>query len=176
MSPREKKLLILLLVGGAVMLNFFAFSAYLTKRQEITESKQDAEQALILAEMMRGGGDATLEEMKWLEEHEPKPSESQDVQVALQAYSTVEATQAGLEITKQDPMPTNTSGVHFHRAAILIKVTGTEKALYQWLDRINVPDQLRAATRLVMEPNDADDSLINCEVTIEQWFVPAPSA
>ncbi len=54
-------------------------------------------------------------------------------------------------------------------------MTGTEQALYQWFDRLNVPDQLRNATQIRLTPNQQDDTKIDCTATIEQWFIPKTS-
>ena len=70
-------------------------------------------------------------------------------------------------------MPTDaTEGRFYHRAQFQIRVIGTEEALYRWFDRINVPDQFRVASQILLGPDQQDDTKIDCTATIEQWFVP----
>jgi len=174
MSPREKKLLALFLVAGFVMLNFLGASSYFAKKKEVALMLEEAQRALNTAELFRASRDQAEKEMKWLVDNEPTPAENQDVQVALESFCTVEAVKSKLTIGKLKLQTSDTTpGNHFHRAKIVIEVTGSEASLYEWLDRINVPDKLRRATRLVVSPNPQDDTKIDCKATIEQWFVPA---
>lgn len=174
MSSREKKLLTLFLVAGFVMLNFLGGSYYLAKKEEVALMQEEAERALNTAELFRASRDQAEKEMQWLVQNEPKPAENQDVQVALESYCTVEAGKCKLTIGKLNLQTSDTTaGNHFHRAKIVVEVTGSEASLYEWLDRINVPEKLRRATRLVLSPNAQDDTKIDCKATIEQWFVPA---
>jgi hypothetical protein len=52
-------------------------------------------------------------------------------------------------------------------------VTGSEESLYRWFDKINVPEQFRAVSQILLSPNKQDDTKIDCTVTLEQWFIPA---
>lgn len=176
MSPREKKLLILFLIGGLVMINFLGISFYQKTRAELNDRRLEAERKVQAAEMFRESRDQALKEMEWLAERMPEPAENQDVQVALEAYCKKEAMDAGLTVGKIDLQQTDsTPGRFFHRAKIQFSVSGPEEALYNWLQRVHMPDKLRAPTRLVMKPKSDDDTQIQCMALIEQWFVPTTS-
>jgi hypothetical protein len=163
MSPREKKLL--------------AFGFYQTKSVEMNRALQDARQKLDTAEMFRASREQVTDQMDWLASRQPEPAANQDVQTKLQQLCETEAKSTGLEIKNQRPLPTDTtSGIHYHRAKIQLTVSGTEEALYRWFDRLNVPDQFRAATVIRLSPNAKDDTKIDCTATVEQWFVPQPPA
>lgn len=158
------------------MLHFIGGSYYLAQKKEVERLQAEAGRALQTAELFRASKDQAEKEMQWLAANEPAPAENQDVQVALESFCTVEAGKSRLSIGKRNLQTTDMSpGNHFHRAKIVIEVTGTEATLYEWLDRINVPEKLRRATRLVLSPNVQDDTKIDCKATIEQWFVPAPA-
>lgn len=175
MSPREQKLLIFFAAAGFIVVNFLAYGFYNNKRDEMQRAYQDARQQLDTAEMFRASREQVTDQMEWLAAREPEPEANQDVQTRLQKFCEDEARGAGLEITNQRPLPTDTTaGNHFHRAKFQFTVTGREDALYRWFDRINVPDQLRAATAIRLSPNK-DDTLIDCVTTVEQWFVPIPT-
>ena len=173
MSPREKKLLIFFALAGFAIVNFLAFNFATSKRAEVNANRAQAEQALATAETFRANSEQVTDEMEWLAKHEPEPAANQDVQTNLQGAVEREAKAVGLTIKPgQKPLPTDSTGKHFHRAKIQITVTGTEQALYQWFDRLNVPDQLRISTQIRLTPNQQDDTKIDCTATIEQWFVP----
>jgi hypothetical protein len=174
MSVREKKLIIFFAIAGFAILNLLVFNFATAKRQEVNTRRDQAQQKLATAEMFRESNAQVTDQMAWLAEHEPQPAANQDVQTKLQQLAESQAKATGLTIKTQKPLPTDsTEGRHFHRAKIQITVTGTEQALYQWFDKLNMPDQFRIASQIRLTPNQTDDTQIDCTATIEQWFVPA---
>ena len=173
MSPREKNLLILFSVAGFVILNVLAFRFATGMRTEVDTQRTLARQKLEQAEMFRTSSEQVLDEMTWLEEHDPEPTPSQDIQTSLQQLAEREAKNQGLTIKAQKPLKTDdTEGRIYHRAKIQMTVTGTEEALYRWFDRLNVPTDFRIASQIRLSPNTQDDTKIDCTATIEKWFVP----
>jgi len=176
MSPREKNLLLAFGAAGFIILNLLAFNFYVKKRTEITAAKNTAEQTLEQAEIISERRDEVLDDMEWLGKHEPAPAAYQDVQSQLQQLVEREAQIAGLTIkaNSQKLLPTDqTEGNQYHRAKVQVTVTGTEKALYAWFGRLNNPEQFRAATNILLKPDNTDDTKIDCTTVIEQWFLPA---
>lgn len=176
MSPREKNLLLIFGAAGFIILNFLAFNFYLKKKTQVTANRIAAEQALEQAEIISERRDEVLDDMEWLAKHEPQPAAYQDIQSQLQQLIEREAQIAGLTIkpNSQKLLPTDqTEGNQYHRAKIQVTVTGTEKALYAWFGRLNNPEQFRAATNMLLKPDNTDDTKIDCTTVIEQWFIPA---
>lgn len=177
MSPREKKILIVFAGSAFLVINFLAFGFFQAKRAEVDRKLAQARQQLETAEMFRSSREQVSDQMEWLASKEPQPAANEDVQTMLQQLCEREATSAGLTIKSQKPMPTEAAeGLHYHRAKIQITVNGREEALYRWFDRLNVPDQFRAASLIRLSPNQQDDTQIDCTATVEQWFVPLPPA
>lgn len=175
MSPREKKLLIFFAAAGFLVLNFFMIGFFKTKRLEVDRQRDQARLKLDTAEMFRASREQVIDEMEWLTQHEPEPAANQDVQVKLEQLCKKEAQATGLTIKSQKLLPTDTTeGHYFHRAKIQLVVNGTDEALYRWLHRLNIETELRIATNILLSPNKADDTKIDCTATIEQWFVPLP--
>lgn len=175
MSPREKNLIILFAVAGFIILNLLGFRYFSAKKLDVEAKRAEAEQNLETANMFRASREQVLDQMDWLADHEPQPAAYQEVQSTLQQLTEREAQTAGLTIrpSSQKLLPTDqTEGRHYHRAKIQITVTGTEEALYRWLDRLSSPDQFRAPTKLLLTPNREDDTKIDCQAVIEQWFIP----
>lgn len=178
MSPREKKLLTLFAVAGFVMVNLVGLSAYKKRVVDISSRRLVAERDIEMLAMIQANREQRLDEMQWLQKHMPEPAEYENVQTALQTFCAAEAKRFGLQIAelpsrKQEDL----KGEHFHRVQVVYRVNGMEEQLYRWLDRINMPTELRANTKLVIEPNDQDKTRVDCIATIEQWFVPVgPSA
>jgi hypothetical protein len=173
MSDREKKLILFFAIAGFAILNLLVFNFATTQRQEVNTRREQAKQKLATAEMFRESSAQVTDQIAWLAEHEPEPKANQDVQTKIQQLAETEAKATGLTIKTQKPLPTDSAdGRHYHRAKIQITVTGTEQALYQWFDKLNLPDQLRIASQIRITPNQQDDTKIDCTATIEQWFVP----
>ena len=176
MSPREKKLLLFFAAAGFLVLNFLGFNFLNAKRVSYERQRDQARQALATAEMFRASREQVMDEMDWLDSHEPEPAANQDVQTKLQQLCEREAKTAGLTIKTQKPLPSDTTeGRHYHRAKMQIQVSGTEQSLYRWFDRLNIPEQLRMATNIRISPVKEDDTKVDCTAVIEQWFVPQPS-
>lgn len=175
MSSREKRLLIFFAAAGFLVLNFLGVKFYQAERIKVRAKLAEARQQLQTAEIISASREQVAEEMDWLEENEPEPAASQDVQTKLQKFCESEAQAAGLTIKIQRPMPTDTSaGLYFHRAKFQFTLLGREENLYRWLDKVNVPADLRMATQIRLSPNKEDDTQVDCTVVVEQWFVPAP--
>lgn len=172
MSAREKKLLTLLLIAGFLILNFFLYSLYVQKKTQFDNDLSGAKARLQQAIAFSESSTQLAEEMTWLAEHEPEPTVYQNVQTSLQQFSETQARNLGLTIKSQELLPTDESGVHYHRAQIKMNLTGPENALYRWLDAINDPASFRAAYQIRLSPNAQDDTLIDCSATLAQWFPP----
>ena len=174
MSPRERNLLLFFAAAGFIVLNLFGLGLVKSKRAELDRKLNEAEQQLATAESFQANAEEVADEMQWLAEHEPAPVARQDALTELQQFCESEANNAGLTIKKQNPLDADeTEGRHYHRAKMQLNVVGREEALYRWLDQIHDPANLRSATQLRLSPEAKDDTLIDCTVTIDQWFVPA---
>jgi hypothetical protein len=172
MSDREKKLLTLFLIAGFLIVNVFLYTFYKNKKNlyegDLASAKSQLEQAILFRE----SSSEFAEQMAWLAEKEPKPATYQDTQNALQLFAETQAKNFGLTVKSQEPLPTDDSGVHYHRAQVKINLTGKEEALYRWFDAINDPNIFRTALQIRMTPNSKDDTLIDCSATLSQWFPP----
>ena len=173
MSDREKKLLAILLFAGFIILNFFLFTVYKQAKarydSDLESAKTDLRQAITISE----SAEEFAEEMEWLAANEPEPAAYQDVQTKLQQFAETQARNLGLTIKGQELLPTDESGIHYHRAQVRLSLSGSEQALYRWFDMINDPAAFRTASQIRLTPNSQDDTLIDCTATLSQWFPPA---
>ena len=173
MSSREQKLLILFAVAGFVMVNLVGLSLYKKKAADLSNRKQEAERVLKELGLFQASREQRLDEMEWLENNLPDPAEYENVQTALQTYCVAEARRFNLNLTEVPSRNREApEGNHFQRVVMNYKTTGMEQDLYRWLDRINMPAQMRASTKLLLSPNKENDTRIDCQVTVEQWFIP----
>jgi hypothetical protein len=173
MSPREKKLLIFFATAGFIVVNFLAYAWFDGASARVRSEREEAKLGVERAEMLRASSELVAAQMDWLAEHQPDPIAPQDAQSSLQQFVEQQARASGLTIRNQRPLQVDDSGTHYHRARLQIEVTGREQALYQWFNLIKAPEEFRATTRILMNPNRENDTLIDCRADIEQWFLPA---
>lgn len=174
MSAREKRLLNLLLIVGFLLLNFAAYKLFYLKRLTATEQRAaNAEAQVEAAKSSLEMLDLFEDEMAWLDKNEPKEATEQEAQTRLQQLLEREAQRNNLTIKRQQLQPSVVSpGLIYHRARIEIQVSGMEAPLYRWLDRIHSPTETRAVTFMRMNPQKDDDTQIDCQIIVEQWFTP----
>lgn len=172
MSSRERKLLIFFGVAIFLMANFFGFSWLTDKRGDVEGEIIKYEGILREAELFGQQQEAVREEMDWLVENVPEPEEGELVPSKLEQFANAQATSSGLTVSKRTIQPKDETGTFFHRARVEMKVSGTEKSLYDWFYRLQDPGQFRALTALRLSPNREDDTLIDAVVEVEEWYVP----
>lgn len=175
MSSNEKRLLVILGIGGFILINILGLMKIKQFRADLVADEAKARSEYKMAEMAMEMRDQVAPEMDWLTQHEPQPQEEQDVQSALQQLVEREASSRGLTIKSQKLVPTDTTQKHYHRAKVEFKVSGTEENLYKWIGRLQMPSEFRAVTKIHLLPETSDDTRIEAILTIEQWFVPPTS-
>lgn len=174
MSDREKRLLYFMIVvvfllanAGAVKL-FFIPKLKEARTQE-SEFQNKYEEALVDL----GEQDKRRDEVDWVLKNEGQPKSAQKALTDLENLANREAQRRGLTVKRRKPMKAVDDGsLFYHRARVEIEVSGREHILYQWMDRLNAPSELRTATMIRLNPKRDDDTLIDCLVVLEQWFVP----
>lgn len=176
MSEREKKLLLLFGAAGVILLSLWGYKSYENKRVQIDIDRKAAETALMEGKMFLASRDSIMDEIEWLAEHEPEPQASELVPTKLQSLADSEATRAGMTVKKRDILPDRmieSEEVRRYKVAqVKFTVTGEERNLYAWFDRMHSPNDFRVISEITLTPNREDDSQIDCIVTFDQWFVP----
>ncbi|WP_193211680.1 hypothetical protein [Luteolibacter marinus] len=171
MSDREKKLVFLFGLAAFVLLNVFAFTWFKNKKADMAIRLGKAQDRVIAANETADMYDTVIDEMDWMVDHMPEPKAGQIVATALEQYASNQAQTHQLTIKRRAILPNEETGAYFHQAKVEFNVTGREDSLYRWLDRLQMPDQLRAVTFMRLSP-DKDDTLIDCTVHAAQWYVP----
>jgi outer membrane protease len=179
MSERERKLLLLFGAAGVILLSLWGYKSYENKRVQIGIDRKAAETALLEGQMFLASRDSIMDEIEWLAEHEPEPQASELVPTKLQSLASSEATNSGMTVKKMDILPDRmieSAEVRRYKVAqVKFTVTGEERNLYAWLDRMHSPNDFRVISEITLSPNRDDDSKIDCIVTFDQWFVPVTS-
>lgn len=171
MSDREKKLVLLFGLAAFILLNAFGVSWFRGYADKLKLELKAAQKEVVTADEASQKFDTVIEEMDWMAEHAPEERNGQLFATELEQYGSNQAKTHQLTATPTF-LPNDETGVHFHRAKVQFKATGMENSLYRWLGRLQMPDQFRAITFLRLSPDAKDDTLIDCVVVVEQWYVP----
>jgi len=163
--------------AGVILLALWGYKSYENQKLKVASDRKAAEKALIDAQDNLAQRDSILDEIEWLAEHEPEPEAAEQVPTKLQQLASSEATRAGMTVKKMDILPDRSAESdeqqgYYKVAQVKFTVTGEEKNLYTWFDRMHSPNDFRVISEINMSPNREDDSKIDCVVTFDQWFVP----
>ena len=177
MNDREKRLILVLAFIGLVIAGLFGYKVYARALADVRSQKRIAELTLDSARRFIEEGEQFADQSEWLAQNEPEPQAIQLVRSNTEQLATEKARAAGLTVvsTSIDPKSEGDGG-YYGRARVTLKVTGTEKALYEWLHQIQSPKDFRTVITMDLEPLRDDPTKISCTVVVEQWFVPQPSA
>ena len=175
MNDREKKLLVLVGIIVFLILNLAAWSLVYSPRKKVAEAKEkEYVDKIAVAQVQEVELVEIQPQVEWLERNEQKLIKSWQKALAdLESLANREAQRRGLTVKQVKPMnAADFEGLDLHRARVEIEVSGREQVLFQWLDRLNSPSDLRAVTSLIISPKKDDDTQVDCQVRLEQWFVP----
>ncbi len=177
MSEREKNLLNLFAVAGVILLGFWGFSTYQSKKNSFLQNRSKAMENLDLARMALDSRAIIEDEITWLAEHEPEPRISENVGSDTQKIAAAEAVRSGMTVKNQKILPTIEMGTenapqNYSIAQVEFQVSGNEEKLYSWFSTMHNPDLFRVISNINMFPNKEDDTLIDATVIFDQWFIP----
>jgi hypothetical protein len=175
MNDREKKLVVMLGATAFAIVNLaLYFKLYEPMRNKARKDIVASQATLKNADIFLDMRDQYADEIDWLEKHQPKTAPPQEIDASLQRFAQSESLRNGLKTKPrgqrilpsiQDP------GLIFARSRVEQNVTGREDALYRWLYRLQTPSEFRAITALRLAPDREDDTLIDCKVVVEEWFI-----
>jgi hypothetical protein len=175
MSDREKNLLYVLLAVLFLLGNGMAYKMVYEPRMKAAKEKLNIANG-DYAEGLKANNDrvGAKPEIDWLARYEPKKaSTAEQTQTTLEQLAKSVAQQQSLEVLTTNLLPSVVdSSLFYHRVKIDLRVTGMETGLYAWLDRLHSPNEFRAVTYMKVGPKKDDDTQIDCQVVVEQWFVP----
>lgn len=174
MSSRERNLLILLIAMAFIVANFLAYSAWYQPKMEALETaKEGAERKADFNEAEAGSLDLIQQDREWLERFEPQPTSAGKAATRIQQLAESEAVRSGLTIKRKDfGDQILDPALTYHRVRYQIEVSGAESSVYRWLDRLHSPNEFRAVTYVRLNPQRDDATRAECEVYIDQWFLP----
>ncbi len=174
MNDREKKLIFILFGGAFFIVNIFLFSSYTEAKQkkEIQLKKNADELALKKKEI--GESDDRISEIEWLIDNGPKEGVHAEVRADLVNFAEKSALRAGVSTKKRpSPLPENPDeDGSYSTARVEMLVNARDPEFYRWLIELQDPQKGRAVTFLHIKPQRDDNTRVECELVLTQWFTP----
>lgn len=171
MSDREKKLVLFFGLAAFVLVNLFGVSRFRTFRDKVRQELVVAEKSIATAEDRRAAYDERADELEWMASHRPEPKTKQNVPPELEKFAMDQAKSASLTVKGEKILETIEEGF-FNRARVEFTVTGSESSFYRWMETLRAPEQFRTVTFMRLQPDQKDDTQIDAQVTVEQFFIP----
>jgi len=174
MSDREKRLLFFMAIIVFLVVNAGAVKLfYLPKLKAARAQETEFQSKYEIAREDLEAQDKRSDEVAWVIKNEGEPRSAQKALTDLEQLANREAQRRGLTVKRRKPMKAvDDRSLFYHRARVEIEVSGRESVLYQWMDRLNAPSEFRSTTMIRLNPKRDDDTLIDCLIVLEQWFVP----
>lgn len=154
--------------------NLLAYKVwYEPTMKKTTSERKAAERQAAFNAAEAGSAEAIAADRQWLERNEPEPTSVGRMKTKIQQLAENEALRNGLVIKRKtfgdEVIEPN---FNYHRARFQIEVNGIESSIYRWLDRLHQPSDFRVVTYMRVNPQRDDDTRADCEVYLDQWFVP----
>lgn len=177
MSSRERNLLILLVTMAFLAVNFLGYKMWYAPKLALMRADKQAAEDIAESNEVTGSHLDTFEtEIRWLSDHEPKPSSLGQMKARIQQLAENEAKRAQLKIKDEDfGDDVIDPGLNYHRARYDIEVNGSEASIHRWLDRLHKPSEFRVVTFIRLKPQRDDPTRADCKIFLDQWFVPETS-
>jgi hypothetical protein len=176
MNEREKKLIMILLGAGFLILNLLGYTAYSTALQKQKMRLKNGADELRLKQIQMEEASTHQDEVTWLAKNMPAEGTHASIRAELVTFTEQSATKHRIQLKKRPtPLRENPDEVgEFRSAVVKVRVNCRDAELYRWLVELQNPKKARSITRLRITPQRDDRTRIDCELDITQWFIPIP--
>lgn len=174
MNDREKKLILVLLGAGFLIVNLFAFTSYSSAVTENETKLKAGKEEIKMKIRDLEEQDRHLDEVEWLAENMPVEGTHATVRAELVTFTEQSMSKRGIE-PKNSPTALRENFEEdgpFRYAVVKTRVNCRDRELYNWLCDLQDPKAGRSITRLRIEPLRNDPTKIDCEIEVTQWYSP----
>ncbi len=174
MSPREKKLVIILVSAAFIIVNLFLFTSFNAAKQQKEALLAKGSKDLKKMERELEEADSQIPDRDWLSGNPPVEGTHGRVGAELATYTEKSALRNQVTLKKRpSPQREDIEETGAYRSA-RVKVVGNaaDRELYLWLTDLQDPKQGRSITQLRISPQRDDPTRVDCELEVTQWFTP----
>ncbi len=175
MTKREKTLISVLLVAVIIMVHFYFGYKYKQSRALHLSELEELQTKIETYRMIDANAELTKDEIEWVNQYSPAVESFQNTQTNLLNFlasssKTLGFTASVKKLTPESDMDYSES--YYRTVKVQLSARATEKEIYQWLVQIHQPEKMRVLAYLKLSPPTNDSNLINCQISVEQYFVP----
>lgn len=174
MNDREKKLTFILVAAVLIIGTMFLYTSYSAKMKKNRATyKRNAEEISRMEKELDEAASRS-DEMDWLAEYPPIESTHGKVASDLAGFTEKSALRSGVTIGKRPrPMDEDVNEFGAYRSAVIrVTASAADAQLYHWLVDLQSPNDARSITSLKIIPKRTDDTKMDCELEVTQWYSP----
>jgi hypothetical protein len=170
LSSRERRLLMLLLVAGFIILNFLGYQTLAQRRTAALSQQRALRFDIARLKELQTVKPVVDINSEWVDKHLPAYADIDQLETYLFNVVTNKAMAADVELTKKDPRPTQKDAL-VHRSIMEIEATAEMENLITFLHSLQGKEDFRFISFLEMMPTK-DEERVRCQARIEQWWRP----
>lgn len=168
LSSRERRLLMLLLVAGFLILNFLGYQTLAQRRTAATTQQRSLKLDIARLTELQSMKPTVDINSEWINSHLPAYADIDQLETHLFNVVNNKAIAAGVELTKKDPRPTE-KGDLVHKSVLEIETIADMENLVDFLHSLQGREDFRFISFLELTPTK-DEERVRCQARIEQWW------
>lgn len=170
LSSRERRLVMLLLVAGFIILNFLGYQALAQRRATALGQQRTLRFDIARLKELQTAKPTVDVNSEWLNAHLPAYADIDQLETHLFNVVSTKAAAAGVELSKKDPRPTQKDAL-VHKSILEIETTTEMENLINFLHSLQGREDFRFISFLELTPTK-DEERVRCQARIEQWWRP----
>jgi|GEM_PF-2765572 len=173
LKTSEQRLLIIVGILAFCLLNFYLYGELVHKRDKMTKDFERLTQRQFRLQGLLDERALWEDRRRWVGERLPAYRTIDDRDTHLITFVRHHANTTGLEIFKENPLPSKLEA-NYEETAIDVGVQGEIEPVIRWLYSLQDPEKFRSITSLSMKKakSRGDSTEIRLEITLSQWWSP----
>ncbi|MFN0130866.1 MAG: hypothetical protein ACKV19_29745 [Verrucomicrobiales bacterium] len=168
LSSRERRLLMLLLVAGFIILNFLGYQTLAQRRTAAISQQRSLKFDIARLTELQAMKPTVDVNSDWINSHLPAYADIDQLETHLFNVVNNKAIAAGVELTKKDPRPTE-KGDLVHKSILEIETIADMENLVDFLHSLQGREDFRFISFLELTPTK-DEERVRCQTRVEQWW------
>lgn len=170
LSSRERRLVMLLLVAGFIILNFLGYQTLAQRRTVALGQQRTLRFDIARLKELQSIKPTVDVNSDWITRKLPAYADIDQLETHLFNVVSNKAVAADVELTKRDPRPTEKDPM-VHRSILEIETTAEMEKLITFLHSLQGREDFVFIRFLELTPTK-DEERVRCQIRIEQWWSP----
>lgn len=174
MNKREKTLIAVLFGVAFFIVNIFLFTSYQAGMQKKRSQLNNGAKQLRQMDEDLAIWESQAQDVEWLSNNQPAEGVHGNIGADLVKETVTMAQRHGVILPSlPSPLPADNQEFGVYRSArVKVKANAMDEQLYKWLTDLQDPERSRSITSLRISPQRDDQTRVDCELEVAQWFTP----